>query len=391
MRNYILMICVVLSVSSALARQITGKTNTGSFVPAPAAPKEQKPLTVSRDLMPPDIEVTEPARVNSRMPKASPGKPHLTTKEPALTIKGIVRDSSGVAIVYVNDEEATFKTTARGMEFSSQVLLAVGQNEIEIRAVDRFKNESKLVMVVQREEMMIKGSYYALVIAVQDYIDPNINSLQYPIQDAQNLVNTLTANYTFDALNITFLKNPKRSKIVEAFDQLAKKLTSEDNVLIFYAGHGYWDEQLKQGFWLAADASKNSRSEWISNGTVRDYVQGMGTKHTLLISDACFSGGIFKTRDAFSDANPALRELYRLPSRKAMTSGYMKEVPDKSVFIEYLVKRLRENTDPMLASETLFSSLRQAVINNSPNRQIPQFGEIRETGDEGGDFVFVRK
>jgi len=35
--------------------------------------------------------------------------------------------------------------------------------------------------------------------------------------------------------------------------------------------------------------------------------------------------------------------------------------------------------------------MRQAVINNSPNGQVPQFGEIRETGDEGGDFVFVKR
>jgi len=66
-------------------------------------------------------------------------------------------------------------------------------------------------------------------------------------------------------------------------------------------------------------------------------------------------------------------------------------VPDRSVFVEYLLKRLTENNEPYMSSEQLFSSLRQAVINNSPNAQVPQFGEIRETGDEGGDFVFVKK
>jgi len=86
-----------------------------------------------------------------------------------------------------------------------------------------------------------------------------------------------------------------------------------------------------------------------------------------------------------------IQELYKLPSRKAMTSGAMKEVPDKSVFIEYLVKRLDQNTDKFLPAEQLFSSFKAAVINNSPNGQVPQFGEIRETGDEGGDFIFIKK
>ena len=74
-----------------------------------------------------------------------------------------------------------------------------------------------------------------------------------------------------------------------------------------------------------------------------------------------------------------------------MTSGAMKTVPDRSVFVDYLVKRLNENQQSYLSAEELFSSMRKAVINNSPNRQTPQYGEIREAGDEGGDFVFVRR
>lgn len=72
-----------------------------------------------------------------------------------------------------------------------------------------------------------------------------------------------------------------------------------------------------------------------------------------------------------------------------MTSGTLQEVPDKSVFLLYLNKRLKENTQPYLSAEELFSSFKIAVLNNSPN--VPQYGEIKDTGDEGGDFVFVKK
>ena len=354
--------------------------------------KEQPPVPmVARDFTPPAIEIVAPVRLTTSTPKTAPGTPHFTTSSSSVSVNGIARDSSGVAIVLVNGEETKFTLTSQGAEFTSSVLLAMGRNEVEVRAVDRFKNESRLLLLVQREEQMIQGAYYALVIAVQDYQDPRVTSLQYPVQDAQNLVNTLTTSYNFEPKNVTFLKNPSRITIIQTFDDYAKKLTEEDNLLIFYAGHGYWDERLKQGYWLPVDATQSTRTEWISNGTIRDYVAGMGTKHTLLVSDACFSGGIFKTRDAFSKVSTATRELYRLPSRKAMTSGAMKEVPDKSVFVEYLIKRLKENTEALLPAETLFASFRQAVINNSPNRQMPQYGEIRETGDEGGDFIFVRR
>lgn len=235
------------------------------------------------------------------------------------------------------------------------------------------------------------GRYYALVIAVQDYLDDKVNDLDYPIQDAQNMIAALTTQYTFDAPDITFLKNPTKDQVSNAFDGLINQVTDRDNLLIFYAGHGFWDERLKQGFWLPADAKKDFRSNWLSNGTIRDYINGIRSKHTLLISDACFSGGIFKTRAAFGPPDRALEELYKTPSRKAMTSGAMKEVPDKSVFVSFLIKKLQENTMPYMPVQTLFSRLREPVINNSPNSQVPMFGVIRETGDEDGEFVFIHR
>ena len=85
----------------------------------------------------------------------------------------------------------------------------------------------------------------------------------------------------------------------------------------------------------------------------------------------------------------SVEKLYVLNSRKAITSGTLKEVPDKSVFIEYLIKRLDSNNRKYMPSEQLYSSLREAVMNNSPN--IPQYGTIQKVGDEGGDFIFIKR
>lgn len=239
-------------------------------------------------------------------------------------------------------------------------------------------------------EYLGNKSYYALIIGVNDYLDENINKLDEPINDALRLKRVLKEKYTFEEENITLLRDPTRAEIIEAFDDLAGKVQSEDNLLIFYAGHGVWDERLKQGYWLPRDSKQSSKAAWLSNGTIRDYIGGIKSRHTLLVADACFSGGIFKTRDVFTE-NRAVLELYKLPSRKAMTSGNMKTVPDKSVFMEYLIRRLNENEGKMISAEQLFSSFRVAVINNSANGQVPQFGDIRETGDEGGDFVFLKR
>jgi hypothetical protein len=61
-----------------------------------------------------------------------------------------------------------------------------------------------------------------------------------------------------------------------------------------------------------------------------------------------------------------------------------------SVFAYYLLKMLRENDRPYLASFELFGRLARAVTNNSTQK--PQYGTVLEAGDEGaGDFTFILK
>jgi hypothetical protein len=179
------------------------------------------------------------------------------------------------------------------------------------------------------------------------------------------------------------------AEIVDALDYFAKIVKSVDNFLIFYAGHGVWDATSKIGFWLPSDATKGSKLAWFRNSTLRDYLLEIKSKHTLLISDACFAGSIFKSRSAFMDANVAINMLNELPSRKAMTSGTLTEVPDESVFLKFMIDRLQNNLEKYLTSEQLFSKFRMAVINNS--NIVPQFGVIQDVGDEGGDFIFILK
>lgn len=233
---------------------------------------------------------------------------------------------------------------------------------------------------------LIMGKYYALIIGINDYADPKIPSLGKPIRDAEMFYNVITTRYLFSNENVKILRNAKMADIVESLDYFAKKVRPEDNFLIFYAGHGIYDKQAETGYWLPSDATRNSKLAWFRNSTLRDYLREIKSKHTLLISDACFAGSIFKTSRGLEDA-AAINKLYELPSRKAMTSGTIEEVPDESPFIKYLLDRLLTNKDKFLSSEQLFSNFRIAVINNSG--VLPQFGVIQDVGDEGGDFIFI--
>jgi hypothetical protein len=317
-------------------------------------------------------------------------------------VLGRALDDSGVKQVVV--QGVTARLDARG-NFSAEAPLEIGDNLITVTATDIYGNQASESFVVRRDLTVGPvtaaasapgGRYHALLIAVQDYDYPSVNRLDYPVSDAQQVERELTSRYTFEPQNVTTLKNPDRRTILDALDQMTEKLKPEDNLLIFYAGHGQWDEQRKQGYWLPRDAMRERRADWISNSDLRDAIRGIKARHILLISDACFAGGIFLAREAFGPASSAVAELDNLPSRTAMTSGALTTVPDRSVFVEYLIRRLKENTEERLTALELFSKLRLPVINNSPaqrdgSRPTPRYGTIFEVGDEGGDFIFVRR
>ncbi|TAL80466.1 MAG: hypothetical protein EPN88_01175 [Bacteroidetes bacterium] len=345
-------------------------------------------IAQSKDILTgnPMIEVFSPVPVNRR----------IVLDKSSVILIGRATDPEGINVLMINKNPVILSEDG---VFQSNLNLAKGENPVSIIAINKKGklNEMTLsvdyitesVTVPATTPIIPAGKYYALLIGIENYQNLEIPDLNNPVKDAQSLYDVLATKYTFERDNIIFLKNPKLSDIITTLDGLAKKLVVNDNLLIFYAGHGYWDDRGKVGYWFPADASKNSTVNWFRNSTLRDFIGSIETKHTLLIADACFSGAIFKTRAAFKDAPQGIKKLGGLPSRQAMTSGILQEVPDESVFIKFLVKRLAENEENFLTSAFLFSSFQTAVMNNSPN--VPQFGVIQNVGDEGGDFIFIKR
>jgi len=346
-------------------------------------------LTKEQDKTPPSIKVLSP--------DLDRGFKQIVQDE-IITIKGIVKDESGIEEIIINGVSTT--VIADG-SFEVNIPLQPGRNKIQIIAKDTKANMASESFYIERNDKIETeigeltkndfGEYYALIIGIENYDDPDYNDLDHPVSDAHKLYEALTQYYQFDTSNVVLLEDPGKEKITKRLEFYFEELSEKDNLLIFYAGHGYWDKKFKQGYWIPNDAKQNNRGTWLSNSTIRDYIRAIPSRHSLLVTDACFAGAIFKSRDALPGASRAINQLYNLPSKKAMTSGAMNQVPDKSVFLEYLIKRLSNNQQKYLPAEQLFASFKLAVINNSPEDQVPQFGEIKETGDEGGDFIFIRK
>jgi hypothetical protein len=341
-------------------------------------------------------KVTAPVKVINKysIDIISPSSDNFTIANDKVTLQACIKATTPINRIFIYrngsfvDGFLSNKIIQKGdcsFMVDEPIPLKLGINDIKIEILSSDDTISKSITV---EYSFYAARNYALLIGNQKYDDPEISELEEPVNDATEMYNILTKEYNFDPEYVILLKNATKAEIIGTLHQFRSKITPTDNLLIFYAGHGYWDEGMGVGYWLPKDAAKNNPVNWIPNTDLTNYIEAIKTKHTLLIADACFSGGIFKTRSAFS-ATYAIEMLYQLNSRKAITSGTLTVVPDRSVFFQYLLKNLRENTNEYLSAEELFSKMRMAIINNSEN--VPQFGTIQNVGDEGGDFIFIRR
>ena len=67
------------------------------------------------------------------------------------------------------------------------------------------------------EKVDRESKYYGLIIGINNYEDPGIQNLDFPIQDAEDIYNVLLTKYTFEEGNIIIMKDPRREDIINGF------------------------------------------------------------------------------------------------------------------------------------------------------------------------------
>lgn len=237
------------------------------------------------------------------------------------------------------------------------------------------------------------GAYRALIIGINDYKDPKIPDLQTAVSDAKDMAELLIQRYGFQ-VNLLLDQEATKVAIYRALRNLASSTKSDDSVLIYYAGHGDLDRTYNDGWWIPVDAEGGNPVTYLDNIQVQKSMRNMNARHVLLISDSCYSGTLFGQSRAIPKAidSKYYVNLYNEKSRWGMTSGNKTPVSDvgssgHSVFAYQLLKELGKNEKPYLSIQELCTRIAPIVSNNS--EQTPLCRPIRDTGDQGGEFVFV--
>jgi serine/threonine protein kinase len=227
---------------------------------------------------------------------------------------------------------------------------------------------------------MDPGRFYAIVIGNDEH--QSLPRLRTPIRDAQAIADELARDYGF---RTDVLRNATRYEILSALERSVSYLTPSDNLLVFYAGHGWMDEASGTGYWQPVDAAPDNTANWISAVEIADVLGRLPARRTLIIADSCYSGAMVAQASGSAQADALTRR-----ARLAMSSGDLQPVFDvsssgHSFFAGAILRSMKEATSRMTARD-LFQNVRAHL----PAGSAPQYGALAESGHEGGEFLFIR-
>lgn len=206
-------------------------------------------------------------------------------------------------------------------------------------------------------------------------------------KDVLDFKNILLEKFDFAENNIYELINAKATNknIQDAFKGYVKELTADDNLIIYFSGHGNYDSQTNKGYWVPVNGE--DYTTWISNETLISYLDNIKAKHIFVISDSCFSNSILITENSKST-----NDYLKYDSRWALTSAFEhamdSEKDSNTLFAEVILTFLENSTQDIRVSELIEEVKRNFLVNLL---QKPQGYPLHVKGHKGGEFVFKIK
>lgn len=272
-----------------------------------------------------------------------------------------------------------------------------------VQAQDSSAKRGILPIPKEESSSLSTARNHALLIGNNNY--QHFDKLNTAVKDVESLSEVLTENYGYRKSDVILLKNATRADIINGMDQLKKAATANDNVLIYYGGHGVYN-QSGQGFWIPVDGELNKSANYVSNEELLGRLRAIEVKHKLLISDSCFSGNIFErglgAPKNYQNPRDEYLEKNALISVQGFASGGNEPVSDggaqwegHSIFAYQLIAQLKANRTRWFSASDLGVRVRELVTLDTKNikglaEQTPRIRALKNQGHQGGEFYFLR-
>ena len=154
-------------------------------------------------------------------------------------------------------------------------------------------NEKGFGHIENLMEKNVNRTNHLLGIAINDYEHcPKLNNA---VKDVCDFIELMKMQFDFKEQNISTLfdKAATGSNIIEQFDKLSETLTENDNLIIYFSGHGALHTRQDKGYWIPVEAQQDKFFHYLANTVIKDYLSVINAHHIFLIADSCFSGALF--------------------------------------------------------------------------------------------------
>jgi Caspase domain len=265
--------------------------------------------------------------------------------------------------------------------------------------------QSRGAIVISKDKEAVARSIarrYALIVGTDRYAGkPDWPDLNNPAWDAREVARELRTNYGFET--DTLINEPADS-IYSAILALSGRLRPNDQLLVYIAGHGDFDERLfDDGFIVCANSqpvrADPYRNSYIQYSKLSRMINKLPARQVLMVLDVCF-GGTFDERvaraqsrahaDTYEDATAQqfITEKLKKMTRLYLTSGGKREVPDgyrgsHSPFAQRLLQALqtRGGRGGLLTATDFYQFV----------KKLPSGPLIGSFGDDepGSDFILL--
>lgn len=238
---------------------------------------------------------------------------------------------------------------------------------------------------------------YAILFTTNDY--DNWPDLTNPVNDGRMVAEELKKNFGY---KVEIMEGGSQSDILKKLREYAeKKYKPLDQVFIFFAGHGQYDQTFGEGFVVTKESLSNdeAKTTYLSHNRLRSIINNIPCDHIFLAMDVCF-GGTFDAALAHrgmedevykevSQAEMVTRKL-TYKTRRFLTSGGKEYVPDgrpgmNSPFARKLLEAFRGR-----GGKDLILTLGELNTYVEALKPQPRAGEFGDNAP-GSDFIFVVK
>lgn len=275
--------------------------------------------------------------------------------------------------------------------------------EIGIENVDGVKTISHRIIRVGSAALAdaskLDRTDYAILFTTNDY--DNWPDLVNPINDGRMIAEELRKNYGF---KVEIMENGSQNDILTKIREYSeRKYKPLDQVFIFFAGHGQYDETFGEGFVVTKESLANdvAKTTYLSHNRLRSIINNIPCEHIFLGMDVCFGGTFdaaiahrgsadefYKEREA-TQSEMVNRKL-TFKTRKYLTSGGKEYVPDgrpgmNSPFTRKFLEALRTRGGSDLILTT--GEINTFVEILKPQPRMGEFGD----NAPGSDFIFIAR